>query len=250
MLRIWPHETAGPVDEHELEQLYGYPRDSRWLAANFVSSADGAVEVAGRSAGLTNPVDQQVYKLGSDLADVLLVGAGTATIEEFHGVNPGNRTAQRRQRYGLAEVPPVAVITSGSLPVDAPVITDVRTPTIVITCASAPSDICDAWTAAGAKVLVAGSDSVDLTEAVHALGEQGLHRIHCDGGPHLFGSLLAAGLVDELRMTVSPLLISGGANRIAMGTGIDPAALKLASVLAEDDTLMLRYLVKRAEATQ
>ena len=245
MRYIWPRHTH-EIDEQELERLYGYPADRRWLAVNFVASADGAVEIHGRSAGLSNPADRRVYRLGSDLADVVLLGAGTATIEEFRGVHPDEQAAQRRRRYGLSDVTPIAVVTSGrTLPADAPVITEARTPTIVITCATAPPKLCEAWTAAGATVLIAGEDTVDVTAAVGALVKRGLTRIDCEGGPRLFDSLIEAGLVDELRLTISPLLVSGMADRIAYGPGVVPTRLELASVLAEGDTLLLRYLVKR-----
>lgn len=247
MRRIWPEHASGPVDEAELERLYGYPDDSRWLAVNFVASADGAAEASGVSAGLSNTADQHVYKLGSDLADVALVGAGTAIAEGLHGVVPDETGRDRRLRHGLAPVPPIAVVTGGSLPPDSPVLTDVQTPTIVITHAEAPPDRLDAWTAAGADVLVTGEEQADLAEAVHALEQRGLRRIHCDGGPRLFGALLRAGMVDELRLTISPLLTSGAAKRIAVGAGIDPEALHLESVLAEESTLMLRYAVRKPE---
>jgi riboflavin biosynthesis pyrimidine reductase len=225
MRYVWPGR-AHEVDEQELERLYQYRADRPWLAVNFVASADGAVEIDGRSAGLSNPADRRVYRLGSDLAD--------------------EQAAQRRRRYGLSEIPPIAVVTSGrTLPADAPVITEARTPTIVITCATAPPTLCEAWTAAGATVLVAGEDTVDVTAAVDALVMRGLTRIDCEGGPRLFDSLIEAGLVDELRLTISPLLISGMADRIACGPVVIPTALELASVLAEGDTLLLRYLVKR-----
>lgn len=244
MRYIWPWH-AHDVAERELERLYGYP-DRRWLAVNFVSSADGAVELDGRSAGLSNPADRRVYRLGSDLADVVLLGAGTATIEEFRGVHPDEQAAQRRRRHGLSEIPPIAVVTTGrTLPPDAPVIAEARTPTIVITCTAAPPKLRAAWTSAGATVLIAGEDTVDVTAAVGALVALGLTRIDCEGGPRLFDSLIEAGLVDELRLTISPLLVSGMADRIACGAGVVPTALELASVLAEGDTLLLRYLVKR-----
>jgi len=230
MYRIWPPAAAGTLDEADIERLYGYPPDTpKWVAVNFVSSVDGAVTIAGRSRGLTNSADRAVYPLGSNLSDLILVGAGTASIEEFTGIDPDDEQRELRARHGLAPVPPIAVVTSGnSLPPDAPVITDVRTPTIVITRAAAPTRLRDAWAAAGADVLVAGTETVDLAAAVARLADRGLGRIHCDGGPTLFGSLLRAGAVDELRLTISPLLVSGAAGRIACGA---------------DDTLLMRYLV-------
>jgi riboflavin biosynthesis pyrimidine reductase len=244
MRYIWPGKDSYDVDDTELERLYRYPDGRKWMAVNFVSSADGAVEVAGRSAGLSNPADRKVFELGSDLADVVLIGAGTATIEEFTGVHPDERTADRRHRHGLAPVPPIAVVSSGrSLPPDAPVITQAATPTMVITSAAAPSATRDAWSEAGAVVLIAGTDSVDLAEAVRMLVERGLTRIDCEGGPRLFASLIAAGVVDELRLTISPQLVAGAADRIAVGAGVEPTALRLDSALAEGDTLLLRYLL-------
>lgn len=245
MRYIWPQDDARAVDDDELELLYQYPAEPRWLVVNYVASADGAIEIDGRSAGLSNPADRRVYELGSDLADVVLLGAGTAVIEEFRGVHPDEQTAERRRRHALAAVPPIAVVTSGrSLPPDAPVITEAQVPTIILTCAAAPRPVRQEWVAAGADVVIAGTETVNMSRAVDELVRRGLSRIDCEGGPKLLGSLLAAGLVDELRLTVSPLLVSGTADRIAKGAGIEPAALELASVLAEDNTLLLRYLVK------
>lgn len=242
MRQLWPTHEPAELGEAELEALYRYPE--QWMAVNFVSSVDGAVELAGHSAGLSTAPDRVVYQLGSDLADVVLLGAGTATIEQFHGIRPDEQTSKRRARHGLSPVPPIAVVTSGgSLPTDAPVLTDVLTPSIVLTCQAAPAATRQAWADAGAIVLTVGHETVDLPRAVAALGERGLTRIDCEGGPHLFGGLLAAGLVDELRLTLSPMLLSGTADRLAVGTAIDPARLTLASVLTDADSLLLRYLV-------
>jgi riboflavin biosynthesis pyrimidine reductase len=245
MRQIWPPQDAGELDDEQLERLYGYPAD-RWLAVNFVSSADGAIALQGRARGLSNEPDQRVLRLGSDLADVLLVGATTAMVEEFRGVHPDEETAARRKRHGLAPIPPTAVVTNGrSLSADAPVVTEAVVPTFVITTAAAPERKREAWTAAGATVLIMGEERVDLRQAVDALAARGLGRVDSEGGAHLFGSLLAAGVVDELRLTVSPLLVAGDAGRIATGADIDPARLELLSVVAESDTLMVRYGVQR-----
>jgi riboflavin biosynthesis pyrimidine reductase len=245
MYRIWPPHDTGELDDDAVERLYTYPAPT-WLAVNFVSSADGAVELHGRAAELSNAPDRRVLRLGSDLADVLLVGATTAMVEQFRGVHPDAETADRRKRHGLAPIPPTAVVTTGrSLPPDAPVVTEARVPSIVITTAAAPERKRRAWTEAGATVLVTGETTVDLGGAVAALAARGLGRVDCEGGPRLFGALLAAGVVDELRLTVSPMLVAGAAGRIAAGAGIDPARLELSSVLAESDTLLVRYLVRR-----
>ncbi|GAA2355034.1 dihydrofolate reductase family protein [Saccharopolyspora halophila] len=244
MRPIWP-EPGPELDDAQLEDLYRYPAgDDKWLAVNFVSSADGAVETGGQARPLSNPPDRKVLQLGSDLADVVLVGATTAMVEDFRGVHPGEETLKIRRRHDLADVAPTAVVTTGSLPADAPAITQAATTTFVITCASAPPAKQKAWKEAGAELIVAGEQQVDLAAAVRELAERGMRRIDCEGGPHLFGGLIEAGLVDELRLTVSPLLVSGAASRIAAGTPLDPVGIELATVLAEDGVLLLRYLVK------
>lgn len=244
MRQIWPPQDAGVLGDEQLERLYAYPARP-WLCVNFVASADGAVSLDGRARALSNDPDRRVLRLGSDLADVLLVGATTAMVEEFRGVHPDDETAARRERHGLAPIPPTAVVTMGGLPEDAPVVTEALVPTYVITTATAPERKRDAWAAAGATVVIAGEREVDLRLAVDGLAADGLQRVDSEGGAQLFGSLLAAGVVDELRLTVSPVLVSGGASRIASGVEIDPARLELLSVVAESETLMVRYGVLR-----
>lgn len=244
--QIWPSASAGPLSAEELEELYRYPDDRSRLVVNFVSSADGAVTVYGTAAALGTSPDREVLDLGTDLADVVLVGAGTATIEGFTGVKPDVWAAGRRARLGLRDVAVTAVVTASgrSLPAASPVLTDTLVPTIVFTCESVPAALRAGWSAAGADVVCLGTDQVDLTGVVAELTGRGLRRINCMGGPALFGSLAEAGLVDELRLTVAPFLVAGQAGRIARGAGMDPARLELISVLTGDDTLLMRYRVR------
>lgn len=243
MRYIWPAEHAGRLlADEELEHLYAYPADRRWLAVNFVASADGAVTLGGTAQGLSTPPDRTVLQLGADLADALLVGATTAMVEGFRGVHPDATTLARRRRHGLADTTPTVVVTTGNLPVHAPVITEAAVPTIVLTCTAAPETTRKAWADAGADVIIAGEATVDLATGLQTLTDRGLRRIDCEGGPHLFGALITADLVDELRLTVSPLMTAGPAGRIATGPMPEPTALHLATALAEHDTLLLRYL--------
>jgi len=245
---IWP-ATQDPDPEPtdaDLERLYAFPASPTrpWVRVNFVSSLDGAVSVEGRSAGLSGPADKKIFLLSRDLADVVLVGVGTALSEEYHGVKRTEVRTERRRRLGLAEIPPIALVTrTCSIPPDAPVLTDTLVPPLVITCAAAPAERRAALAAAGADVVVAGTEQVDLAVAMRALDERGLRRVTCEGGPQLFGSLIAADLVDELCLTVSPLLVGGDAARIARGT-LPPAPrrMHLDSVLQADGFLFLRYL--------
>ncbi|HEY0454537.1 pyrimidine reductase family protein [Actinophytocola sp.] len=236
---------AADLSDRELEDLYAYPADldRPWVQVNFVSSADGAATAGGRSHGLSSPADKKIFALGRDLADVVLVGAGTAVVEGYRGVKRTELRAERRHRLGLSDVPPIAVVTRRcSVGPESPLVTDTHVPPIILTCASAPRDRRDALKAAGVDVVLAGEDTVDPRRALDALAERGLRRVCCEGGPHLFAELIALDLVDQLCLTVSPLLTGAGAPRIAEGVpSPEPRELRLASVLTEDGFLMLRY---------
>lgn len=233
------------VTDTDLEQIYAYPDnlDQPWVQVNFVSSADGAAVLDGHSEGLSHPADKRVFALGRDLADVVLVGAGTAVAEQYTGVKRGQRRKERRKRLGLAEIPPIAVVSARcSLPVDCPLLTDTAVPPIVFTTDAAHVERRSALSDAGAEVVIAGDGHVHLPSVLHELGERGLLRVNCEGGPRLLASMVAADLVDQLCLTLAPILAGAGADRIVSGAVTDaPRELTLASVLHEDGFLMLRY---------
>lgn len=242
MQLLWPTTPAEPVSDADLERLYGYPENVNrpWVQVNFVSSADGAAAVDELSEGLSHPADKRIFLMGRLLADVILVGAGTARAEGYRGARVTPERAARRVALGLSEVPPIAVVTrSGDLDPEGPLFTDTKVPPIVITTEQAPRA---ALERAGADVLVAGTTDVDLHRALALLGERGLRRIDCEGGPALFADLIAADLVDQLCLTVAPLLAGAGESRIVRGRPApEPRRMDLASVLAEDGFTMLRY---------
>jgi riboflavin biosynthesis pyrimidine reductase len=91
-----------------------------------------------------------------------------------------------------------------------------------------------------ADLVTVGEHAVDLGAAVAALRERGLRSILCEGGPTLFGAMLAADLVDELCITVAATLEAGDARRITRGES-PPRGMRLVEVLRSGDTLLLRY---------
>ena len=110
----------------------------------------------------------------------------------------------------------------------------------MLTGPDAPADRRAALRAAGADVVVL--DPLSPAAVVDELGRRGLHRVLCEGGPRLFGDLVAADLVDELCLTVAPVLAAGDAGRIAVGPpGSPPRPLRLVGALEEDGVLLLRY---------
>lgn len=246
---LWPippdPASAGPLTDTDLEALYGYPPGlSRpWVQANFVSSADGAVAVSERSEGLSHPADKRIFALGRDLADVVLVGAGTVKAERYRGARSSQPRVERRRGLGLSDVPPIAVVSGRcTISPEDPVIADTVVPPIIVTTSTASPERRTALAEAGAEVVVAGEHAVDLPATLAVLAERGLLRINCEGGPHLFASLVAEDLVDQLCLTVAPLLAGAGADRIVAGRASPvPRRMRLASVLHEDGFTMLRY---------
>lgn len=229
------------LDDEAIAELYALPA-TPWLRVNFVASLDGAVEVGGVSRPLSSPADQRVMELLRTQCDALLLGAGTLRTERYGPiVLPGPRRRWRGD-HGLAEHPTVVVV-SGSLNLDpaAPAFAAAPTRPIVLTTTTTPAASGKAM-AAVADVISTGNRTVDLADAVAQLHDRGLRRILCEGGPHLFGALAAADLVDEVCLTVSPLLAGPGAGRITAGATGPLRPMTLRHVLAAGDHLLLRYL--------
>jgi riboflavin biosynthesis pyrimidine reductase len=236
-------EPSGPLGESDLAAFYAVPDSAGpHLRLNFVASADGAATFNGRTEGVQTPGDNRVFALLRDLADVVLVGAGTVRDEGYGPLRPGPRRRQRRREHGRAEVPVLAVV-SERLDLDpaAELFTAAAVRPVVVTHGTSPADA-RAALAGVAEVIVAGGSAVDLPAALAALADRGLRRILCEGGPHLFGSLLAAGCVDELCLTVTPMLTGPGAARIVAGPPAAAAVpMRLAHLLEEDGALFCRY---------
>jgi riboflavin biosynthesis pyrimidine reductase len=219
--------------------------DGGGLRVNFVSSADGAAQAGGRSAGLQTAGDNRVFAALRDLADVVLAGATTVTIEGYRAVVVSDQRAAIRRELGLRDVLPTAVISrSLRLDPDSTLFTGAhpKARTIVLTCEAAPADRLAAL-AKVADVAVCGDEMVDLPLARAALEQRGLTRILSEGGPTAFAHLVTGGVVDELCLSLTPLLVGPGPTRITAGTELWPHAvpMRLAGLLEEDGALFLRY---------
>jgi riboflavin biosynthesis pyrimidine reductase len=251
-------DSDGPPAEAALAALaalYAYPdpatRAAPWVRANMIASADGAASLEARSGGLSGGADRTLFKVLRSLADVIVAGAGTARAERYRPVRDGE--VWPRLRQGRTPTPPIAVITRGlSVSADDPLLT--KAPewarTIVLTTQAAPPAR-RAAVARHADVAVAGRDEVSPADAVAALAERGHRRILLEGGPTVLGQFAAAGLLDELCLTISPLLEGGRAERIvAVPPGVRPgrgddhgaAGLSLGHVLEDHGFLFCRYL--------
>jgi riboflavin biosynthesis pyrimidine reductase len=244
-------EPGTPAAASLLAGLYAYPPGASarqpWVRANMIASADGAASLDGKSGGLGGPADRLLFGVQRALADVILVGAGTARAESYGPARPSPLLA--RQRQGRPATPAIAVLSARlDLDLTAPLLTqappDART--ILLTTEAAPADR-RAAAAAHAQVIVAGAGRVAAGQAISALAGLGHARILCEGGPGLLGQIAAGGLLDELCLTVSPVLAGGQAGRILAGGPAGPAAdlpeaLALACVLADGPYLFCRYV--------
>jgi riboflavin biosynthesis pyrimidine reductase len=235
------------LDMTALAEAYAYPRE-RWLRANFVSSVDGAAYIEGRSGGLSSPDDMRIFGLLRVLADVVLVGAGTARVEEYKPAR--RRPSLAALREGRPETATIALVTR-TLGLNLASALFTETPpdsrTIVITCAASDAGL-RAEAAKVADVIVAGEETVDLAEALDALEKRGLSRVLCEGGPHLLGDLKAAGLLDELCLSLSPTLAGPGASRIIAGELSPANRMRLGQIIAGDDGfLFFRYFAQEED---
>jgi riboflavin biosynthesis pyrimidine reductase len=239
-------DQLAPAALDLLAGLYAYPAAGRpWVRANMVASADGAAWLDGRAGGLSGPADRTVFALLRSLADVILVGAGTARTERYSPVRPGE--VWPGLRAGRPPVPPIAVVSRAlELDLASPLVAGRpgRARTILLTTEQAPAGRRDE-AAAGADVVVTGPGPlVTAAAAVSALAARGHAAILAEGGPHLLGQIAAEGLLDELCLTYSPMLAGGDAGRIVAGIATPGArtGLILGHVLEDDGHLLCRYL--------
>ena len=282
MRQIFPPEETrpgqhGPADlsRHDLAEIYAYPAPDgataaegtasggtasggtpaggtapagrAWVRANMVTSADGAATIRGRSHELSSDSDRSLFALLRTLSDVILVGAGTVRAERYAAVRPHELWPGLRDG-GSPAVPAIAVVTRRvSLDLASPLLTAALpgARTIIITTEQAPAEL-RAEAARNADVIVAGDDTADLGFALDELANRGYRRVLAEGGPQLLGQLAAAELLDELCLTISPLVASGAAGRIAMGSSaVDAGKLVLQHVIEDKGYLFTRYTRRR-----
>ncbi|MFF2387578.1 pyrimidine reductase family protein [Agromyces sp. NPDC058104] len=239
-------EPAGEVDGARLLAAYALPdRATPRVRMNFVMSVDGAVTLDGRSGGLGDDADRLAMGVLRTLADVVLVGAGTVRAEGYGGLGLGEADVAWRREHGLADQPRIAVVSSAlELDPGHPFFAEtVLRPIVVTHAASDPGR--RAALAEVADVLVCGATAVDVLPMRDALAAAGLPQVLCEGGPHLFASLVEADAVDELCLSLSPLLVSGDAGRITAGGHEHARRMRLVHAIPAGDLLLLRYARER-----
>ena len=207
MRRIYP---AAGEDLDDLDALYGGPRpvpgDRPWVGLTMIASLDGSTAVDGRSGGLGNDNDQAVFRAVRRSADVILVGARTAVSERY------GAAARAGQRIGV-------VTGSGRVDIDTDLFSSGCGFLVIPEDGPSPPD--------GVDVVRAGHGAVDLVRRLRRLADVAapVRFVQAEGGPRLNGGLLDGGCVDELDLSLSPMLAGGAGSRLVDGSQRVAAAL-------------------------
>ena len=237
-----PGETT--IDERLADYNPGQdeaPADRPYLALNFVTTLDGHAAIDGRAAPIGSDTDLRMLLALRSRFGAVMLGAETLRAEPYGRLVPDADIRARRERRGLSH-DPLAVILTGSmdLPWDAGLFTSGGGRVAIFT----GSDREPPETATSLRVVrgQAGGTHVDLAEVLrHLRQERGVRSVMCEGGPHVFGQLAAAGLVDELFLTVAPKLSGGDGPRILEGELPSVRDMELVWLLEEEGELFARY---------
>ncbi|MBI5339287.1 MAG: dihydrofolate reductase family protein [Mycolicibacterium rufum] len=234
--------TAESLDDDALRTLLAYPEGLRapLLRANFIASIDGAVTFDGSGRKLGTATDRRVFRRLREVADVVLVGAATATAAPYVDMSMSIEAQAWRLAHGLPPIQPVAVVSSrGVVP---PALLHATVPPIVLLSSGADRDAREALRQSAARVVELPGPQVSSAAIRTALGEMGLLRVLVEGGPTLFSRLVADGEIDELCLTTSPMMVVGPARRIAASDSHTPVPMVRRGILTGDDgTVIVRW---------
>ena len=237
--RLYP--DAGPLDAADVPAALAFgaraPVDRPLVAVNMVATLDGRVTIGGVSGPIGGDGDHALFHALRGSVDAVLAGTRTVAQETYGRLvrSPERRAA--RARLGLAEDPLALLVTrSGDVPWQAPMFAAPEQRILVVGPVEDPPDV----TAALEVVRCADPSPSD---ALRAAAQRGVRSVLCEGGPSLNRSLLEAGVVDELFLTLAPLLSAEpDAPAIVAGPPLEPPArLSLRWVLRHGDELFLRY---------
>lgn len=234
------HEGSSAVDP--LDMVFAEERSAPgrpWLMYNMIASIDGATAVQGGSTALNDDDDKALFAALRAVPDVILVGASTVRAENYGPVALDEKRRSRRVEHGLAPTPRLAIATATlSVDPDMRVFDDPEHRPMIITGADVDSSRVEAF-AERADVVQLGD--LGPRSMLEALGDPAV--VLCEGGPTLNGQLIADGQIDEMNLTLSPMMVVGESQRIAHGGELlPPADMRLARVLRGDRALFLRFV--------
>ena len=210
-----------------------------YVVANMVTTADGRAALGGRTKALSSDADRELFHRLREQVDAVMVGVSTIALENY---GPLVRDAERRERRRAAGLEPVPLAVTASrsleLPVDAPLFADPDQPVVVLTNSERPAPA-----APGLVVERQAGETLDLSLGMATLRERyGVRALLMEGGPTLLAAMIEARLVDELFLSLAPVLAGDAGEPSILGGSVgDPVSLKLLSALHDDGHLFLRY---------
>jgi riboflavin-specific deaminase-like protein len=218
-----------------------------YVILNMISTADGRASIGGRTRAIGGPADRELFHGLRAAVDAVMVGAGTLRAERYGRIIRDQRRRRLRREQGLTEEP-LACVVSDSLDLspEIPLLAEPSARVVILTSSEASLGDC---TARVEYVRSTRHGVLDLGAALATLRERfAVTLLLCEGGPHLNVTLLAAGLADELFLTLSPRLAGGDGGdslRILAGPELQPAVeLALVGALCSDSEVFLRYRVR------
>ncbi len=238
-----PEADVDPVPAYAVPDGVGAARP--FVRCNMISTLDGAIALNGRSGMLGGPADRRVFQALRSLADVILVGAGTARAEAYGPALLAPDLREQRERRRQSPVPPIALVTrSGNLDWSSPFFTEAEVRPIVFTTV----DCNPGERRRGEEVadfVVAGDARVDPARVLEHFQGAGYRSVLLEGGPGLNADVVHAGLLDELCLTLSPRLVAGDGPRVLAGAElVSPLELAMVHLLEEEGFLFCRFAVR------
>lgn len=233
-----PGETSVEDQLDDYRPWESPPEDRPFVAMNFAATVDGQATIGGVSGPIGSETDTRMLVGLRTRFDAVMIGAGTMRAERYGRVVARQEKRERRERLGLPG-DPLMVIVSGrlDLPWDAPLFTEGGGEVLVFT--SSEADPPETETS---LEVVRHEGSVDFAEALrHLRREHGIRALLSEGGPRVHAQMQAAGLVDDLFLTIAPKLAGGDGPRIVEGELGSTAPLRLSWLLEDEGELLARY---------
>jgi len=208
-----------------------------------IESADGRATLGGHTQAISSDTDRALFHALRAQVDAVMVGTATIAIERYGPLARRPEVRERRAALGLAETPLcVTASRSMELPVDAPLFQDPDSHWIVLTNSDREPPPCNCRL----TVERLPGPELDLRAGAARLRERhGVRAMLLEGGPTILAAMLDAELVDELFLSLSPLLVGGDEPSLLEGTSLGrPQPLRLVSVLEGESFLYLRYGIR------
>ena len=243
MRALLPEPINNVSDEQLLERYNSAQRP--FVRFNFVSSIDGSAQADGLSAKLGSKGDQRIFALLRRLADVIVVGAGTVRAEGYEGDLVSAEDREWRTRNGLSAHPALALISAGlHLNPSAEIFSQSPVPVIVFTTVEVTDEQRESYGNGVELIQVPEREGgCDPKEVVDHLTQRGLGFVHCEGGPHIFGQFMAAGMVDSACLSYSPVVVAGNGMRIAAHARQTFQRFSLNHLFEEESMLFCDYRI-------